>query len=181
MSDAVDTRRLADRSRPQTAAQLFALLDRLGIAHTTVEHPPLFTVEEAKALRGELPGAHTKNLFLRNKKGRMWLVTCLEDRRVDLRALAERLGAGRVSFGSPPRLMQALGVTPGAVTPFALVNDRAGAVEAVLDRDLLRLAPLNFHPLENARTTAISPEGLLAFLQATGHRPTLVDFAALGG
>src|SRR3954470_22822019 len=95
--------------------QLFVRLDQLGIAHRTVEHPPVFTVEEAKALRGSLPGGHVKNLFLRNKKGAMWLVVAEEDRAIDLKALGEAIGAGRVSFGSPERLMAHLGVIPGAV------------------------------------------------------------------
>lgn len=166
---------LADGSRPMTPEDLLARLEALGIAAPTVSHPPLFTVEDSKALRGELPGGHTKNLFLRNKKGAMWLVTCLEDRDVDLKALGETLSAGRFSFGSAERLMKYLGVTPGAVTPFAIVNDTGGAVRMVLDRALLDHDPLNFHPLDNSRTTAIGPQGLLRFLEDAGHPPQLID------
>src|SRR5262245_66414796 len=103
--------------------QLFARLDEFGLKHRTVEHAPVFTVEQAKAHRGELPGHHVKNLFLRNKKEEMWLVVALEDRAVDLKRLGEVLGAGRLSFGSPERLRTYLGVEPGSVTPFAVIND----------------------------------------------------------
>jgi Ala-tRNA(Pro) deacylase len=157
---------------------LFALLDELGIATRTATHAPLFTVDEAKALRGSLPGGHTKNLFVRDKKGRMWLVVCLEDRAVDLKRLSWQLGGGRLSFGSPDRLMRYLGVIPGAVTPFAALNDREGAVEVVLDSALLNHDPLNFHPLDNARTTAIAPADLLRFLEAVGHPPRILDMEA---
>src|SRR5689334_25118925 len=119
-----------------TPQQLFARLEALGLAHRSVEHAPVFTVEEAKAHRGELPGGHIKNLFLRNKKEEMWLVVVEEDKRIDLKALGELLGAGKLSFGSPDRLMTYLGVLPGAVTPFAIINDKGGKVKVVLDKDL---------------------------------------------
>src|SRR5947208_6116333 len=125
--------------------QLFARLDQLGIAYRTVEHPPVFTVEEAKALRGNLPGHHIKNLFLRNKKEEMWLVVALEDRTIDLKRLGEVLGAGRLSFGSPERLRTYLGVEPGSVTPFAVINDTAHRVSLVLDRALETGGPVNAH------------------------------------
>ena len=182
MSDAAQPApepRLADGSAPTTPEALLARLAELGIAAETVAHEPLFTVEQSKALRGQLPGGHTKNLFLRNKKGQMWLVTCLEDRQVDLKALAAALEGGRFSFGSAERLMANLGVIPGAVTPFAVINDRGGAVQMVLDQGLLEHDPLNFHPLDNARTTAVSPEGLLRFLEAEGHPPRMLDLGAL--
>lgn len=169
-------RELADGSAPAGPADLFARLEALGIETTTIRHPPVFTVEEAKTLRGELPGGHTKNLFVRDKKGRMWLIVCLEDRRVDLKALSGRLASGRLSFASAGRLMAHLGVVPGAVTPFALINDRTGAVTAVLDADMLtRHARLNFHPLDNAMTTGIAPEDLVRFLEAVDHAPVLLD------
>ena len=114
--------------------QLFARLEQLGIAQRTVRHPPVFTVEQAKALRGDLPGHHVKNLFLRNKKEEMWLVVALEDRAIDLKRLGEVLGAGRLSFGSAQRLKHHLGVEPGSVTPLALINHEARAVRLVLDR-----------------------------------------------
>src|SRR6266481_8634390 len=125
----------------QSPQQLFARLQELGIAQRTVKHPPVFTVEEAKSHRGELPGHHIKNLFLRNKKEEMWLVVALEDRAIDLKRLGERLGAGRLSFGSPERLAKYLGVEPGSVTPLALINDDSRSVQLVLDRGLVDGAP----------------------------------------
>lgn len=156
--------------------QLFARLDQLGIAHRTVEHPPVFTVEEAKALRGNLPGHHIKNLFLRNKKEEMWLVVALEDRVVDLKRLGERLSAGRLSFGSPDRLRRQLGVEPGSVTPLALINDIDRVVRLALDRGLAEGGPINAHPLTNTMTTALSGTDLLRFFVATGHEPLWLDF-----
>ena len=156
--------------------QLFARLDQLGIAHRTVEHPPVFTVEEAKALRGNLPGHHIKNLFLRNKKEEMWLVVALEDRAIDLKRLGDVLGAGRLSFGSADRLKRTLGVEAGSVTPLSLVNDAAHAVRLVLDRGVAEGGPVNAHPLVNTMTTALAPADLLRFFQATGHTPRWLDF-----
>ena len=156
--------------------QLFAYLDRLGIGHRTVEHPPVFTVEQAKALRGDLPGHHIKNLFLRNKKEEMFLVVALEDRAIDLKQLGEVLGVGRLSFGSPERLRRYLGVEPGSVTPLALINDQARSVRLVLDRGLLEGGPINAHPLVNTMTTAVASPDLLRFFEATGHEPRWLDF-----
>lgn len=164
---------------PTSPAQLLARLEALGIATHTVDHAPVFTVEESQQLRGELPGGHIKNLFLRNKKEEMWLVTVEENKRVDLKALGERLGAGKLSFGSADRLMKYLGVIPGAVTPFAVINDPAGAVKMVLDRDLLARDPIHAHPLVNFKSTAIAPRDLVKFLEAAGHPPQMLDFAAV--
>ena len=162
-----------------TPEDLFARLDVLGIRVTTHRHPPLFTVDEARALRGDLPGGHCKCLFLKDKKGALWLVVTLEDRRVDLKALERRVGAGgRLSFARPDLLREALGVEPGAVTPFALINDAAGRVGVVLDQDMLACELLNYHPLVNDATTAIAPRDLLAFIAACGHRPVVFDFDA---
>ncbi|HEX9556224.1 MAG TPA: prolyl-tRNA synthetase associated domain-containing protein [Reyranella sp.] len=160
----------------QSPQQLFARLQELGIAQRTVKHPPVFTVEEAKALRGDLPGHHVKNLFLRNKKEEMWLVVALEDRAIDLKRLGEALGAGRLSFGSPERLRRHLGIEPGSVTPLALINDQAQAVQLVLDRGLADGGPVNVHPLVNTMTTAVAPADLLRFFEATGHSPRWLDF-----
>ncbi len=173
--DARPDPRLADGTPPLTSAELLVHLEELDIVHRTVAHAPVFTVAESKALQEDLPGGHTKNLFLRNKKGRMWLLTCLEDRQIDLKELAERLGAGRFSFASAERLMHYLGVIPGAVTPFAVLNDRSGVVEIVLDAALLEHDPLNFHPLDNAMTTAISAPGLLRFLEYAEHPPRMIE------
>jgi Ala-tRNA(Pro) deacylase len=175
MSELPNAGRLEDGSAPATPDDLFALLEQLDIAVTTVRHRPVFTVEEARAHRGELPGVHTKSLFLRDKKGTMTLVVCLEDRAVDLKDLGRRIGAGRLSFASPERLMKYLGVVPGAVSPFALVNDTQGRVRVVFDRAVLAGDPVNLHPLDNALTTAIAAADLSRFLEAIDHPPQIVD------
>ena len=159
---------------PITPAELFATLDRLGIAHTTVSHAPLFTVEQSRALRGQIPGGHTKNLFLKAKTGALFLVVALEDARIDLKRLHQRLDAGRFSFGSADLLRSVLGVEPGAVTPFAVVNDASGVVSVILDAAMMRHAQLNYHPLDNTRTTTIGRDDLVRFLEATGHPPRIV-------
>ena len=156
--------------------QLFDRLAELGIDHKTVEHEAVFTVEQAKQHRGVLPGHHIKNLFLRNKKEEMWLVVALEDRAIDLKWLGEVLGAGRLSFGSPERLRTWLGVEPGSVTPFSVINDTAHKVTLVLDRALQEGGPVNAHPLTNTMTSAIVLPDLLRFFEATGHAPRWLDF-----
>lgn len=172
--------KLEDGSAPATPEELFERLDELGIIHATTEHEPVFTVEEAKSVRDDLPGGgHTKNLFLRNKKGAMWLVVCEEDRLLDLKALARRVGAGRFSFSSADRLMRFLGVTPGAVTPFAVINDKGRKVRVVVDLAILRCNKVNFHPLDNSMTTSIAGEDLLRFLRAEEHAPEVTDLGAL--
>lgn len=159
---------------PTTPAELFAMLNRLGIAHATVEHPALFTVEQSQTLRGQIPGGHTKNLFLKDKKGALVLVVALEDAAIGLGGLHRRLGAsGRFSFGSPELLREVLGVEPGSVTPFAAVNDTAGRVSVVLDTAMMRNTTLNYHPLTNTMTTSIARDDLLKFLRATGHEPRI--------
>jgi Ala-tRNA(Pro) deacylase len=160
---------------PATRDDLMACLAGLGISVETVEHPPLFTVEQSRALRGEIPGAHTKNLFLKDKKGALFLVTAEEDAAIDLKHIHHRIGAsGRVSFGNPTLLMDVLGVPAGAVTPFGAINDTAARVTVVLDAALIGNALINCHPLENTATTTIAAADLLAFLVATGHEPRIV-------
>lgn len=150
------------------------MLSGLGIATRTHEHAPVFTVEESKALRGELPGGHCKNLFLKDKKGALWLLVCLEDRDIDMKDLRHRIGSSHLSFGKPDLLMDVLGVSPGSVTPFALINDRQAQVNVVLDEAMMEAEVLNYHPLTNGMTTAISPSDLLIFIRACGHEPALV-------
>lgn len=152
-----------------TREALFARFEALGIKTVTVEHPPLFTVEQSKALRGDIPGAHTKNLFLKCKKDKLWLVVALESTPVDLKTLHKHLGSGRLSFGSADLLRQVLGVEPGSVTPFAVINDEAGLVSVVLDEALFAYDRLNFHPLVNTATTGISGDDFLRFLEDRGH------------
>jgi Ala-tRNA(Pro) deacylase len=166
---------------PLTPDSLLARFDALGIAHRTYTHPPVFTVEEAKSLRGTLPGGHCKSLFLKDKKGGLWLVVALEECRVDLKSLADRLGAPRFSFGSAELLYEVLGVRPGSVTPYAAINDTEGRVAVVLQQAMLAQDPLNYHPLENTRTTAITPGDLVRFLKACGHAPRIVEFVQTEG
>jgi|SRR5674476_327233 len=159
---------------PITPNQLFAALDALGIKHLTVKHPPLFTVEQSRALRGQIPGGHTKNLFLRDKKHALYLVVALEDAEIDLKGLHRLLGAsGRFSFGSADLLTEVWGVVPGAVTPFGAINDTGTRVTVVLDAAMMEHATLNYHPLVNTMTTAIARADLVKFLESTGHLPRI--------
>ena len=159
---------------PKTPDQLFAALDALGIAHSTIKHPPLFTVEQSRALRGQIPGGHTKNLFLRDKKYELYLVVAEEDAAVDLKGLHRLLGAnGRFSFGSADLLREVWGVEPGAVTPFGAINDHDGRVTVVLDAAMMAHDTLNYHPLVNTMTTSIKRDDLVKFLKSTGHEPRI--------
>lgn len=174
--------------KPATPAVLLAMLADLDIPYREYRHDAVFTVEEAKHLRGALPGAHCKSLFVRDKKGASFLVVCLEDRRLDMKALAGLLGAKRLSFASPDRLRARLGVEPGSVTPFAVINDRPAAdgdgdqpfeeIPVVLDSEMMRADLVNYHPLINTATIAVTPSDLLRFLEATGHRPSIMDLRA---
>ena len=158
----------------KTPDDLFAALDALGIKHSTIKHPPVFTVEQARELRGKTPGGHTKNLFLRDKKGALFLVVALEDVAIDLKGLHRLLGAsGRFSFGSADLLREVWGVAPGSVTPFGAINDAEGRVTVVLDTPMMEHALLNYHPLVNTMTTAISRDDLVRFLDWTGHPPRI--------
>jgi len=161
-----------------TPEQLLARLEELGLKTQTHHHAPVYTVEESKALRGDLAGGHCKNLFLKDKKGQLWLVVTDEDRPIDLKALRHLIGAGHLSFGKPDLLMEVLGVEPGAVTPFALINDAEQRVRVVLDAEMMSAAEvLNYHPLSNAATTAIAPADLVAFIESCGHSPEIVKLS----
>ena len=164
---------------PATPADLYAVLDRLGIAHRTLAHAPVFTVDEGHEIKAALPGGHTKNLFLKDAKDQLWLVCALGETRIDLKTLPRVIGSARLSFGREALLLEALGVTPGSVTLFALINDAAHRVRLVLDKALLDHATVNFHPLTNAATTAISRSDMLRFLASLGVEPVVVDFAAV--
>jgi Ala-tRNA(Pro) deacylase len=169
---------------PASPADLFAYLDQLGVTHSTVSHPPLFTVEESQGLRGEIPGGHTKNLFLKDKKGALFLVVALEDAKIALNGLHRQLGAtGRFSFAAADTMRAVLGVEPGSVTPFSLLNDTDGLVTVVLDHAMLAHDLLNYHPLTNTTTTTVARDGLIKFLRATGHEPRIesVSLPAVDG
>jgi Ala-tRNA(Pro) deacylase len=159
--------------------ELFARLKELGIEVSTIEHPPAFTVEDGEAFAGHLPGVHIKNLFLCDAKKRMWLVVAPWDRRIDLKALPDVMGSARLSFGSPDRLKRTLGVEPGSVTPFALINDLSHQVSVVLDAWMMRQPKINAHPLVNTMTTTIAAEDLMKFIAACGHQPRLLDLERL--
>lgn len=152
---------------------LLRFLADLGIETQTRDHEALFTVEQSQAMRGEIPGAHSKNLFLKDKKDRIWLVVAGEETPIDLKRLHEAIGSARVSFAKGELLVEVLGVAPGSVTPFGVINDRDGRVTVVLDAQLMEHERLNFHPLVNTATTTIGRDDLLVFLRATGHEPMI--------
>jgi Ala-tRNA(Pro) deacylase len=158
---------------PASPDDLFAFLDSLGIPHPTVSHAPLFTVEESLALADRVPGGHSKNLFLKDTRGTLYLIVLLEDARVNLKALPGIIGCGRVSFGSADLMRETLGVEPGSVTPFSLINDRHHRVTPILDAVMMERPLLNFHPLVNTMTTSIARDDLLTFAAATGHTPLI--------
>ena len=158
---------------PASSEDLFQRLDDLAIAHETTHHPALHTVAESQAVRGQILGAHNKNLFLRDKKKQTWLVCTLEDKQIEMAQLQSQIGAARLSFGSADRLAEFLGVLPGSVTPFALINDLACRVKVVLDAAMLAHELVNFHPLVNTMTTTISSADLVRFVRACGHDPQI--------
>lgn len=158
-----------------TRDELMTYLGGLGIDVSTIEHPALFTVAESQDLRGEIAGGHTKNLFVKDKKGRHFLVVAEESRAVDLKSLHKVIGAqGRLSFAGPEAMMEMLGVAPGSVTAFGVLNDRDGRVTLVLDEGLLAHDMVNCHPLTNTATTTIATDGLMTFFRSTGHEPLVV-------
>jgi Ala-tRNA(Pro) deacylase len=161
-----------------TRADLLSRLEDLGISVVVEEHAPVFTVEEAQAACDHIPGVHSKNLFMKDAKGQLWLVVCPDDRDVDMKSLHKRIGSKRLSFGKADLLEEVLGVKPGSVTPFALINDRELRVKVVLDAWMMEQPILNYHPLENTATTTISNGDLLRFVESCGHEPQIVDLVA---
>ena len=166
---------------PTSPEDLLDYLGSLSIEAETVDHPALYTVEDSRALRGDIPGGHTKNLFVKDKKNRLFLLVLGEEAVIDLKRVHEKIGAqGRVSFGSAELLEEVWGVRPGAVTPFGAINDEAGRVRVVLDEAMMRHQRLNFHPLVNTRTTGLASADLVKFLRATGHEPLVVALGQNG-
>jgi Ala-tRNA(Pro) deacylase len=163
----------------KTRADLMALLDDLGVETRTWEHPAVFRVGEGEEVKAGIPGVHTKNLFLKDAKGQLWLISAADRTTIDLKRLHQVIGSARLSFGSPDLMAETLGLTPGSVTAFGLVNDTDRRVRFVLDRALLDHELVNFHPLSNDATTAVTREGFLAFLAGLGVAPLVVDFAAM--
>lgn len=154
---------------------VYTRLKSLQIPWKTTKHAPVFTVEESNGLNVHLSGLHTKNLFLKNKKGQLWLVCLRAETRLDLKALAKQLSAQRFSFGAPELLIETLGIAPGAVNPFSAMHDTEGRVTVVLDRALMAAEVVNFHPMRNDRTTSLAPADVVKFLRDTGHEPQIMD------
>ena len=160
---------------PATPAELFTFFEELGIVTRTFEHEPVFTVDEAKKVHDKIPGGHCKNLFCKDEKGVLWLIVALEDSTIDLKAAPAKIGSRRLSFGKPELLMEVLGIAPGSVTPFSLVNDTQARVNVILDEAMMKRNQLNFHPLKNDATTTIAAADLLTFIKACGHNPRIVE------
>ncbi len=165
---------------PAAPEDLFARLDALAIPHATRTHAPVFTVAESAEIKAQMPGGHTKNLFLKDKKGALFLLCAIADTAIELNAVSKLIGAGRFSFGSPELLMERLGVPAGSVTLFALINDPDRQVTVILDEALFAHDPINFHPLRNDATTAISPADMLRFVVSLGREPIRLAFDAAG-
>ena len=162
-------------SLPTTPEALMTTLDEAGISFSFHEHPPLRTVEDSKAFRGRMDGTHVKNLYLRDKKKTNHLLVAQEDRDIDLKALPALIGSDRLSFGSADRLFEFLGVRPGAVSPFTLINDPEHRVKLSIDASLMAAEMLFFHPLVNDLTLGVTPDGLQRFFEITGHDPQIVS------
>lgn len=169
---------MSDTAPHAGRAELLAFFDAHGIAHATRDHPAVFRVEEGLELKASMPGAHTKNLFLKDKKDRLWLISARQDTPIDLKRLDRAIGSARLSFGNEALLYETLGVRPGSVTAFALINDRARRVTFVLDRALAEAEIVNFHPMQNTATTAVSADAFRRFLAAIGVEPIVIDLRA---
>lgn len=158
-----------------TQAELFALLDKLGIAYQTVSHPPIFTAEQGKDFEDKIPGMPCKNLFLKDKKDVLWLVVLPVAKRAQLVRIERAIGSARLSFAKPELLLEVLSITPGSVTPFALMNDVQRRVTVVLDADMMKAGKINVHPLRNDASTALQADDLLKFINTLGYSPRIVS------
>ena len=161
-----------------TPPDLLKYLDNLQISYETLAHEPLFTVEDSRDVHARMPGGHIKNLLVKDKKSRIFLLVALADSQINLKTIHEKIGAsGRVSFCSAEIMDALLGVTPGSVTPFGVINDTGHQVTLVLEAAMMREARLNCHPLVNTMTTGLSRDDLLKFVRSTGHEPMIIAFA----
>mgnify|MGYP003468524520 FL=1 len=167
-------------TRPHNRATLLDHLAAMGITTTTVDHPAVHTVAESSTIESPLPGAHTKNLFLKDEDGTLLLVVAKSSTKVNLKQLARNIGTGRLSFGKPELLMEVLGVTPGSVTAFSIINDKNNRVRVIMDQELAAHDSVNCHPLENTATTNIALADLLRFIRETGHEPKTLGLETLG-
>ena len=163
----------------QPEQAVFALLNQLTLPHTNIEHAPTHTVAESRAVKTDIPGAHTKNLFMKDKKNNLVLISAAHDTVLPLNQLHKLIGTQRLSFTNADRLWSALGVTPGSVTGFALMNDPDAQVRFILDAALMEFGTLNFHPMRNDMTTSLARDDFLTFVRATGHEAEMIDFTAL--
>ena len=166
---------------PATREELFSKLDELEIVHETYDHAPVFTVEESAEIKSKMPGGHSKNLFLKDKAGDFFLICAQSDTPIKINKLHPVLGCKRLSFGKPEALLEKLGVTPGSVTLFSILNDSKCEVTLIIDKRLTDHELVNFHPLLNDATTAISSKDMIVFAKATGHDPMIIDLASLSG
>lgn len=160
---------------PTTPEDLFALLQSLDIQYDCHNHEATFTVEQSDKLKADIPGVHCRNLYLRDKKKKNFLIVAANETEVDMKTLQEKLGCGRLSFGSADRLWEFLGIRPGSVCPFTVVNDPEHHVQVVLDADMMKGDLVNYHPLDNTMTIGITPDDLLKFFAHTGHSPLILD------
>ena len=163
----------------KTKADLLAFLDEIGVQARTHEHPAVFRVGESEEIKARIEGAHSKNLFLKDAKGQLWLISAEDRSVIDLKRLPSVIGSARLSFGNEALMAETLGVTPGSVTAFALINDTRRRVRFVLDQALAAAAVVNFHPLTNTATTSVDQAGLQRFFRAIGVEPLVVDFTTL--
>ncbi|MFY0611683.1 MAG: prolyl-tRNA synthetase associated domain-containing protein [Hyphomicrobiaceae bacterium] len=163
---------------PATREDLFKHLAELGISTTTIDHAPVFTVAESDVLHRDMPGGHTKNLFLKDAKGRLFLIVAESHATVDMKRFHKRIGSARLSFGKPDLLEKTLGVQPGSVTALSLINDTDGLVDVIIDEDLMAFDIINCHPLINTATTAVAAQDLIKFMRATGHEPRIMSLDA---
>lgn len=162
---------------PTSKDQLISILDDLTIIHKLYEHEPIFTVEEGEHLKKSIPGMHCRNLFLRDKKKKMFLVVAANETQIDLKKLQTVLDCGRISFGSGDRLWENLGIRQGSVNPFCIINDRDQNVRIILDAHMMAQPLVNYHPMDNAWTIGLSPDDLIRFIEHTSHDAEIVDLS----
>ena len=161
---------------PTSPQDVFKIFQQLDIAYELYRHAPVFTVEESGKIDREIPGTHCRNLFLRDKKKKNFLVVLANETEIDLKSAQELIGCGRLSFGSAERLWAHLGIRPGSVCPFTVINDKDHQVQVILDEYMMAQELVCYHPMDNAMTVSLSPRDLLKFFAHTGHKPIVLAF-----
>lgn len=177
MGENVNTETNESNELPSTCGDLIKYLDDVGIEYEVFDHEPIFTVEEGLHLKANIPGVHCRNLFMRDKKKNNYLLTLANETEVDLKKLSDVLGIGRLSFGSAERLWEHLGIRPGSVNPFCVMNDPDNQVTFFLDALMMKAETVNYHPMDNAKTIGLSPADLINFIESLGHNYTIVDLS----